>query len=71
MKTGYRRELHDMFTRQYSEMEISEQRIADRRRAVVIKGLLSKPWLEEIRAQVAETFQECKCKHRGRNNTIY
>jgi len=55
MKIGYRRELHDMFTRQYSEMEISEQRIADRRRAVVTKGILSKPWLEEIRAQVAES----------------
>jgi len=39
-------------------MEIIEQRIADQRRAIVTKGLLSKPWLEEIRAQVAETFKE-------------
>jgi hypothetical protein len=39
-------------------MEISEQRIADQRRAIVTKGLLPKPWLEEIRAQVAETFKE-------------
>jgi hypothetical protein len=38
-------------------MEISEQRTADQRRAIVTKGLLSKPWLEEIRAQVAETFK--------------
>jgi hypothetical protein len=57
IKIGYRRELYDMFTRQYPEMEISEQRIADQRRATVTRGLLSKPWLEEIRAQVAETFQ--------------
>jgi hypothetical protein len=39
-------------------MEISEQRIADQRRAIVTRGLLSKPWLEKIRAQVAETFKE-------------
>jgi len=44
--------------RQYPEMEISEQRIADQRRAIVTTGLLSKPWLEEIRTQVAETFKE-------------
>jgi hypothetical protein len=39
-------------------MEIGEQRIADRRRAIVTRGLLSKPWLEKIRAQVAGTFKE-------------
>jgi len=43
---------------QYPEMEISEQWIAGQRRAIVTKGLLSKPWLEKIRAQVAETFKE-------------
>jgi hypothetical protein len=49
IKIGYRRELHDRFTRQYPEMEISEQRIAKQRRGIVTKGLLSKRWLEEIR----------------------
>jgi len=58
IKIGYRRELHYRFTRKYPELEISEQRIADQRRAIVTKGLLSKPWLEEITAQVAETFKE-------------
>jgi len=58
MKIGYRRELHDSFTRQYPEMEVSEQRIADQRRVIVTRGLLSNPWLEEIRAQVAETLKE-------------
>jgi len=29
MKIGYRQKLHDRFTKQYPEMEISEQRIAD------------------------------------------
>jgi hypothetical protein len=38
-------------------MEISEQRIVDQRRAIVTKRLLSKHWLEEIRAQVVETFK--------------
>ena len=50
IKFEYRRELHDRFTRQYPEMKISEQRKGDQRRAIVTKGLLSKPWLEEIRA---------------------
>jgi len=50
IKIGYRRKLHDRFTREYPEMEISEQRIPDQRRVIVTKGLLSKPWLEEIRA---------------------
>jgi len=39
-------------------MEVSEQWITDQRRAIVTRGLLSKPWLEEIRTQVAETFKE-------------
>jgi hypothetical protein len=38
-------------------MEISEQRIADQRRAIVTKNLLSNPRLEEIRAQMANTLQ--------------
>ena len=57
-KFGYRRELHDRCTRQYTEMEISEQWISNQRRPIVTKGLLSKPWLKEIRAQVAEAFKE-------------
>ena len=40
IKIKYIRELHDRFTRWYPELEISEQGIADRRRAIVITGLL-------------------------------
>jgi hypothetical protein len=58
IKIEYRRELHDRFTMRYPEMEISEQGIGDKRRAIVTTGLLSKPWLEGIRVQVAETFKE-------------
>jgi hypothetical protein len=43
--------------RQYPEIEISEHQIAVQRRAIITKGLLSKPWLEGIRAQVAKTFK--------------
>ena len=39
-------------------MEISEQRIADQRRAIVTRGLKPKPCLERIRAKVAEIFME-------------
>jgi hypothetical protein len=58
IKIEYRRELQDRFMRQYPEMDISEQRIADQRRAIITEGLISKPWLDDIKAQVAETFKE-------------
>jgi hypothetical protein len=57
MKIGYRRKLHDRIMKEYTEMKISEQRIAEQRRAIVTKNLLSKPWFEEIKAQVAETLK--------------
>jgi hypothetical protein len=63
-----RQELHDKFTRQYPEMEVSEQRIADQRRATVAKNLLTKPWLEEIRAQVAETLKETTVKENDQDS---
>jgi hypothetical protein len=47
IKIGYRQELHDRSMKQYREMEISEQQIADQRRAIVTKGLLSRPWLKK------------------------
>jgi hypothetical protein len=43
-------------------MEVSQQPIADQRRATVAKNLLSKPWLEEIKAQVAETLRATTAK---------
>jgi len=39
-------------------MVISEQRIADQRRAFFTKGLITKRRLEQIRAQEAENFKE-------------
>jgi hypothetical protein len=62
IKIGYRQELHDRFTRQYPEMDVSKQRIADQRRVTVAKNLLTKPWLEEIRVQVAGTLKETTVK---------
>jgi len=40
IKIGYRRELHDRFTRRYPDLEISEQGIAEQPRAIVTTGLL-------------------------------
>jgi hypothetical protein len=67
-KIGYRQELHDGFTRQYPEMDVSKQRIADQRRTIVTKNLLTKPWLEEIRAQVAETLKETTVKENDQDS---
>jgi hypothetical protein len=47
-------------------MDVSEQQIADQRRANVVKNLLTKPWLEEIRAQVAATLKETTVKENDR-----
>jgi hypothetical protein len=68
IKIGYRQELHDKFTRQYPEMDVSEQRIADQRRAIVAKNLLTEPWLEEIRTQVAETLNETTVKENDQDS---
>jgi hypothetical protein len=68
IKIGYRQELRDKFTRQYPEMDVSEQRIADQWRAIVTKNLLTKPWLEEIRAQVAETLEEATVKENDQDS---
>jgi hypothetical protein len=68
IRIGYRQELHDKFTRQYPEMDVSEQRIADQQRPIVTKNLLTKPWLEEIRAQVAETLKETTVKENDRDS---
>jgi hypothetical protein len=68
IKIGYRQELHDRFTRECPEMDVSEQRTADQLRAIVAKNLLTKPWLEEIRAQVAETLKETTVKENDQDS---
>jgi hypothetical protein len=68
IKIGYRQEVHDKCMRQYPEMDISEQQIADQRRAIVAKNLLTKPWLEEIKAQVAETLKETTVKENNQDS---
>jgi hypothetical protein len=49
-------------------MDFSKQRLADQRRAIVAKNLLTKPWLEEIRAQVAETLKETTVKENDQDS---
>jgi hypothetical protein len=68
IKIGNRQELRDKFTRQYPEMDISEQQIADQQRAIVTKNLLTKPWLDEIRVQVAETVKETTIKENDQDS---
>jgi len=70
IKMGYRGELHDRFTMRYPELEISEQRIADQRSAIVTTGLLTKPWLEENRIQMAENIKETKWKQRKKQHNL-
>jgi hypothetical protein len=52
-------------------MDVSEQRIADQRKAIVAKNLSTKPWLEEIRAQVAETLKETTVNENDQDSEEY
>ena len=71
IKIGYRRELHDRFMRQYPEMEISEQRTADQRRAIVTNQYQQNPsmeWRPVCEKDVAEALRTTlKWKALGRD----
>jgi hypothetical protein len=47
---------------------LASKQIADQRRAIVTKNLSTKPWLEEIRAQVAETLKETTVKENDQDS---
>lgn len=49
--------MHRLFAQQYPDVAISQQRIADQRRAIVKNNLLPKGVLEEIKEEVAQSLQ--------------
>lgn len=54
---AYRDSLHKLFAQQYPDVAISQQRIADQRRAIVKNNLLPKSVLDAIREEVAQSLQ--------------
>ncbi|CAB3232935.1 unnamed protein product [Arctia plantaginis] len=56
--TTYRKQLHELFTRHYPDINVTEQRIADQRRTIVRNKLLTEETLhilkEEIRMQLQQ-----------------
>ncbi|CAK1579741.1 unnamed protein product [Parnassius mnemosyne] len=69
--TAYRQQLHALFTRQYPEITVSEQRISDQRRTIVRNKLLSQEEIhqlkEEVRIQLLE--EEVVNNYGDTNNT--
>lgn len=57
-RSAYRGELHAAFCRQYPNMNVTEQRVADQRRTVITNKLLSEPTLAAIRAEVAQLLNK-------------
>lgn len=56
--TTYRYALHRAFVEKYPELQhLTEQRIADQRRAILTKNLLAAPVLQQIRAEVLLELQ--------------
>lgn len=53
---SYRDHLHRLFAQQYPDVSISQQRIADQRRAIVKNNLLSKAALDAIKEEVAQSL---------------
>lgn len=54
---AYRDTLHKLFNQQYPDVSISQQRIADQRRAIVKNNLLPTATLEAIKQEVAQSLQ--------------
>ena len=55
--TAYRNQLYQQFVTQYPQYQVTEQRIADQRRTIVVKNLLSNEQLQKLREQVALELQ--------------
>ncbi|XP_063891684.1 uncharacterized protein LOC135117143 [Helicoverpa armigera] len=55
--TTYRQQLHELFTRQYPEISVSEQRISDQRRTIVRNKLLSQVEIDKLKEEVREQLE--------------
>ncbi|XP_075990923.1 uncharacterized protein LOC142986349 [Anticarsia gemmatalis] len=50
--TTYRRQLHELFTLQYPEIKVTEQRVSDQRRTIIRNKLLSQDILNRLKEEV-------------------
>ena len=55
---AYRQKLHEAFTRTYPDAEITEQRLADQRRAIIKNNLIPEARRRQIRQQVEELLED-------------
>ena len=56
-QTGYRGELHRLFREDFPNMVVTEQRVADQRRMIVVKNMLSQDTLNRVRKDVADELK--------------
>ncbi|XP_045492418.1 uncharacterized protein LOC123691877 [Colias croceus] len=55
--TIYRKQLHELFTQEYPEINVSEQRISDQRRTIVRNKLLDQETLNRLKEEVQVKLQ--------------
>lgn len=53
----YRKELHELFSRKYPSIHVTEQRVADQRRTIVRNKLLSQDLLNQIKEEVKSQIE--------------
>lgn len=55
--TGYRQKLHTAFCQHYPHLEVTEQRIADQRRAILTKNFIPQTDLNKLKAEVVQALE--------------
>ncbi|XP_050561144.1 uncharacterized protein LOC126912570 [Spodoptera frugiperda] len=55
--TIYRKVLHELFCRQYPDVNVSEQRISDQRRTIVRNNLLSPQIIDQIKEEIRQQLE--------------
>ncbi|CAK1593335.1 unnamed protein product [Parnassius mnemosyne] len=66
--TAYRQQLHALFTRQYPEITVSEQRISDQRRTIDRNKLLSQEEIHQLKEEVRIQLLEEEVYNNNINN---
>lgn len=56
--TAFRKRLHEAFIRQYPDIPVTEQRIADQKRAIIQKQVLSQEILQQLQDEVRKSLNK-------------
>ncbi|XP_061721079.1 uncharacterized protein LOC133527900 [Cydia pomonella] len=68
--TTYRKQLHELFSRQYPTVKVSEQRVSDQKRAIIRNKLLSDHELARLKDEVQIQLNDLDLLHDSSSTTI-